>query len=134
MSKKYMRKLIFILLPLLLACENRVKPDVNLVNNWQWLSSSGGFAGQILTPASTGDEVSIEFTSKKFRRYKNGSQVEDLRYSVKLEKSIFSTEDVEVINYSNDWRQTYRIAGDTLYLSDECYDCFFHTYIKVKGD
>ena len=100
------------------------------MNSWLWVSSSGGFAGTIETPASTGNEVVIEFTAKTFKRYVNGSLDEDLRYKVKLEESIFSTELEEVVTFSNGWRQSYLINGDTLFLSDECFDCYGHVYIR----
>jgi hypothetical protein len=125
-----MRSLLFVLAVVLLSCESAVEPDSRLLDSWQWVSSSGGFAGTMETPASTGEEVMIEFTAKKFRKYVNGSLTEELGYKVKLEESIYSTEPEEVINYSNGWRQSYLIKDDTLYLSDQCYDCYGYIYVK----
>jgi hypothetical protein len=128
-----MRKLVILFLALS-ACDPGIKPDAELLSEWQWVSSGGGFAGQVLTPASTGEEITVEFTAKKFFKYVNGQLTEEFRYTIKLEESIFSTEPQEIINYSNGWRQSYLIKDDTLYLSDQCYDCFGHVYVKRKGD
>lgn len=125
-----MRKIIIGLLVLLAACNSTVDPDRQLLDSWQWVSSSGGIAGVIQTPASTGDQVVIEFSDKTYEKYVNGSLDEDLGYRVKMEESIFSTDLEEIITYSNGWRQSYMIRGDTLFLSDECYDCFGHVYVR----
>ena len=125
-----MRLVIIILSIFLVACDSGIDPDSKLLNRWQWVSSSGGFAGTVQTPSTTGEEITIEFSSKKYKKFVNGSLTEDLRYKVKLEESIFSTEDEEIINYSNGWRQSYLIRNDTLFLSDQCYDCFGHIYIR----
>ena len=125
-----MRIVILMTLGVVLACDNGVEPDSPFLGKWTWVSSSGGFAGTIETPASTGKVISVEFTRKKFRKYVNSVLTEEMKYSVATEKSIFSTSELEIITYSHDWRQSYLVKGDTLFLSDECYDCFGHVYVK----
>ena len=124
-----MRFYIIILL-FLLSCNTGFEPDSKVLLSWTWVQSSGGFAGQTTTPASTGDEIRIEFTTKTYKKYVNSVLEEDLKYSVAEEKSIISNEPVEIITFSNGWRQSYEVTDSTLFLMDECYDCFMHEYKK----
>ena len=110
------------------GCDQKISPDSDLVGSWTWISSSGGFAGSIQTPANSGDEISIEFTKSRFKKYVNGVLKDDLRYSITLDESIYSTERLEIIKFSNGWRQSYSATKDTLILNDECYDCYQYIY------
>ena len=113
---------------LLLSCDEKIEPDSNLLGTWIWVKSTGGFAGRTDTPSSTGQQITIEFSKNRYKKYVDGDLVDDLRYVIKLDNSIFSTEMEEIIIYRNDWRQTFLVTEQSLILSDECYDCFQHEY------
>jgi len=123
---KYIILTLFILV--VTGCDQKISPDSNLVGTWTWISSSGGFAGSIETPMSSGEDIRIEFTKSRFKKYVNGVLTEDLRYSIRLDESIFSTEKMEIIKFSNGWKQSYSTMSDTLLLNDECFDCYQSVY------
>lgn len=125
-----MRLLGITILIFITSCDSGVKPEHGLMYQWNWLGSSGGFAGQTITPASTGDKIIIEFTSKKYLKYVNGQLEEEVRYSIKEGESIFSTQKTNIIELRSGWRQSYKISGDTLFLADECFDCSGHVYVR----
>lgn len=109
--------------------------DSRLIGQWIWQKSSGGFAGTTNTPQSAGYTQSIEFTSNSiYIRKKNGIEVERRTYSLSQEKSIFKEEKVDMIKYgSAGINQVIEyLKNDTLRLSDNCYDCFGHEYVRLK--
>ena len=119
---------VVLLTALLLSCDQKIEPDSNLLGTWTWVKSTGGFAGGTNTPSSTGQQITIEFSKNRYKKYVNGSLVDDLSYVIKLDNSIYSTENEEIIIYGNEWRQTFVVTEQSLILSDECYDCFLHEY------
>jgi hypothetical protein len=121
--------LLFIV-TLVLSCDSKITPSNDMLGTWTWVKSVGGFAGQVNTPASSGDQITIEFSKNRYKKYVNGTMEDDLKYSIKLEKSIFNDENIEVITFSNGWKQSYSINDSSLFLSDECYDCFLHEYTR----
>lgn len=115
---------------LIISCDSGINPDSALLTEWDWVSSIGGFAGTISTPATTGENVSIEFTKSTYRKYVDGDLRVEMNYNHANGESIYSAETVPIITYHNNWRQSYTIKGDTLFLNDECFDCFGHVYVK----
>lgn len=129
-----MRLLGITILIFITSCDSGVKPEHGLMYQWNWLYSSGGFAGHTISPASTGDEIRIEFSSKKFHNYVNGQLDEEVRYSIELGESIYSTQKTNIIKFRNSKKQSFKVSGDTLFLADECYDCYGHVYLRITPD
>lgn len=112
-----------------------VDTPVALIGSWNWLYSSGGIAGTISTPQSTGETKRIEFDSdNNLRLFVNDKLKEALTFKIEKGKSITSQDSVLILtNIYHGIRQsiTFRTA-DTLILFDECYDCYEHHYSRIK--
>lgn len=113
------------------GCENfEVAPKADILGSWKWINSSGGIDGRVETPSSTGYEVYIEFTNKKFRKYLNGALVDELSYSIQEGQSIRTTGNTEPVAFENGTTQSIELYDNKLILYDECFDCFQHEYVR----
>ena len=105
-----------------------------LFGKWDWVNSSGGIAGGTRTPASEGYTFIIEFSKKGiYKTFKNGEVfwVKQGKFSLEKGTSIYHTGEANLINYKDeDRKQEIKFAGDTLYLDDQCYDCYSNVYVK----
>ena len=116
---------------ILLGCEsNEVKPS--LVGSWKWVESQGGIAG-LTIKASESDQREMIFDSKgNFTMIQNGKTITQAKYELKNAKSITSTELKPMIIFPNEdaMNLSYEITGNNLYLFEEVYDGFGHTYVR----
>ncbi|WP_255037110.1 hypothetical protein [Lacihabitans soyangensis] len=116
---------------ILLSCEsNEVKPSV--VGSWKWVESQGGIAG-LTIKASESDQREMIFDSKgNFTMIQNGKTITQAKYELKNAKSITSTELKPMITFPNEdaMNLSYEIKGNNLYLFEEVYDGFSHTYVR----
>jgi hypothetical protein len=114
-----------------------------LFGTWNWIQSSGGFAGQINSPATSGYSQTIEFNKNGiYKIYKDGKQKDKMKFTLTNGTSIYNTGTAYLIKYKdiglfdkNDHSvtQSVKFGGqDTLFLNDECYDCYGHIYIRQK--
>ena len=105
-----------------------------LVGEWNWVQSSGGIAGQTVTPDSPGHSpYSITFTGdNQFYLHRGDSLAQQGRYTLSL------TRDAAMLHYklstqSDKISQQVRFnTSDTLLLTDECTDCYRNIYIRVN--
>ncbi|HLO45434.1 MAG TPA: hypothetical protein VK175_13945 [Leadbetterella sp.] len=116
---------------ILLSCEsNEVKPSV--VGSWKWVESQGGIAG-LTIKASESDQREMIFDAKgNFTMIQNGKTITQAKYELKNAKSITSTELKPMITFPNEdaMNLSYEITGNNLYLFEEVYDGFSHTYVR----
>lgn len=124
-----MIRLLFILLIisfLYTSCEEEPKYPETIIGTWRWTKSFGGIAGVTYTPASTGDQREIIFTSDSvYRYYYNDTLKAECKYG------IIQTADEKIINYecSQPKRQYYSFeSNNILMLDDGCCDQFVHWY------
>lgn len=112
-----------------------------LVGKWEWIESSGGFGGGILTPKTEAYTIRVEFTKKNiFKSYKDG--VFNTQNNIKFVtgKSVYSQEEQLLIKYfkgtSADMsmmNDSFEFKGkDTLILKQECHDCYTRTFVRIK--
>lgn len=142
-----MKKLGFIfILAILVSCKTHLHvPDNDeqkLQGKWRWIETSGGFAGQVSTPATENYKMSIEFLSNGIlKEYKNGEFINKCNYTVEKGKSIYVADgEVLLINYieknadvQQRVRDYFEIKGkDTLILKNECYDCFTKLFVRER--
>jgi hypothetical protein len=130
--------LLFFVFIILTSCSSE---DLNaskrksLEGKWNWVQSSGGFAGTTNTPESTNQVIYIEFSGNSFKKYINGTMSADYTFVIKTQKSIFGGEKPMIVNDNPDKyfvAMSFEIQGDRLYLNEECYDCFGSKYERVK--
>ncbi len=117
-------------------------PDLEkLFGSWEWVQSSGGFGGQTTTPISAGYSHTVEFNKNGiYKWYKDGKLQDKMKFTATEGSSIYTTGTAFLIKYKdtglfdkNENPTTQRVTfggQDTLFLSDECYDCYGHIYIR----
>jgi hypothetical protein len=110
-----------------------------LIGSWKWVESSGGFSGRIISPSTEGYTKNLEFLKNGiYTESRNKKWYTDLQYTFHKAHSIYSTESVYQIKYlktpNNSYdneSQSFQFSGnDTLYLKDECHDCYSHIYVR----
>ena len=145
MKQKFLL-LIFSALLLSPTCSKEIAlPDPELkkiFGKWEWVESSGGFAGKIITPEQTGHASSIEFSSRGVYQYfKDNALTDRKHFSITEGKSIYTGGTAFIVSYSiNDslfrgslQNQSVSFKGsDTLLLKEECHDCFSTVWVKKK--
>ncbi|MEO1714379.1 MAG: hypothetical protein AAFU60_13690 [Bacteroidota bacterium] len=125
-----MQKLTFAVLLLLSlsACQKEDIP-VEIVGEWEWLSSIGGFAPVLRNPVTEGYERLWEITERHVIEYRDGEEFSKERYSISTE-----TRKDGVLEYwlsvKNDFMYTWEVRNDSLILYDACVDCSTHLYIR----
>ncbi|WP_310595055.1 hypothetical protein [Flavobacterium sp.] len=128
-----MKNSILLLIVLILtSCNNdsEIAKSNNLVGKWKWIESSGGINGRIENPTTTGKSILLEFTDSTIKTYENGLLKAEEKFQIQSQNSIFGGQREMIITGSNEFRQSYKIESDNLYLNDECTDCFQSKYIK----
>ena len=114
-----------------------------LFGSWNWIQSSGGIGGQTITPATVGYSQTVEYNNNGiYKIYKDGIQKDTKKFSLTSGTSIYNPGPAYLIKYKdidhsdNNYQysiQSIRFGGeDSLFLSDECYDCFIHIYTRHK--
>jgi len=101
-----------------------------IIGGWNWVESTGGIDGRTDTPASTGNQIVIEFRAGSYKKYVNGELEEEMTYKLEEgESMIFGKKTVQII-YQNGWKQSIERCDSKLILHDECSDCFRNEYTK----
>jgi len=112
-----------------------------LMGKWNWIETSGGFGGYIVTPKTEGYSIQMEFTKKgEFKSFKDNIFNLEMKYKVELGKTIYSTEKKFIIQYigangANNGMINDSFAfrdKDTLVLMQECTDCYTRVFVKMK--
>jgi hypothetical protein len=130
-----MKNLILLLVTLFLAsCNNdsEIEKSNSIVGKRKWIESSGGKDGRLENPTTTGKSIVLEFTESTIKTYENGLLKSEGNYKIQLQNSILGGQREMIIigNIPNEFKRSYEIESNNLYLSDECYDCFQSKYIK----
>lgn len=130
--------LVFFVLMILTSCSSenpQSSAQKALEGRWNWVQSSGGFAGTTTTPESTNQVIYIEFSGSTFKKYINGKLASDHTFEIKTDKSIFGGEKPMLVSTSQIKYfspMSFEIKDDKLYLNEECYDCFGSVYVRAK--
>ncbi len=105
-----------------------------IIGKWNWIKSCGGFAGGCNTPESTHSKIVIEFTKDSvFKKYKNDTLLIETTFKVTRGKTIYSQNSAQLIELKNLMSESFSFSTcDTLFLNDECYDCYGSTYVRIK--
>jgi hypothetical protein len=112
-----------------------------LFGSWEWVQTSGGLAGQIKNPATEGQTQSVEFSSTGiYKLFINGEQKSKTKYSLSYLTAVHNADSPVLVTYENLGsghqsddivKQYLTFKGeDTLYLNDECVDCFNYVYVR----
>jgi hypothetical protein len=106
-----------------------------LLGSWIWLKSTGGLAYHEMFPPPA--QTIVFGANGSFMFYRGDSLEASTTYIIKREVTIFGQDTVDVIHYAGSLRfvaQMYSFKADTLFLTDLCFDCFGHAYIKIDPE
>ena len=113
-----------------------------IFGRWQWVETSGGFAGKTITPLKAGYQEEITFNSEGiFQEFKDGKLQDKKRFSIEAGKSILQEDSAYIISFSTIdtsfgraiQKQSVIFKGsDTLLLNEECNDCFNSVWVRMK--
>jgi hypothetical protein len=115
------------------ALRSLYKTSSYIYQKWDWVKSVGGIAGMTITPATAGyTEQRIYRPDGTMSVRRNGAPFLSTTYTITHEKTDFSEKEEDVIRYEDQsiQPQIMRLEGDSLHLTDLCYDCFGHTYTR----
>ena len=115
------------------SCNNEDLDSERLYGAWIWSESSGGIAGMKYTPTTEGYSSVIEFhQSGIFKKYKNEQLETTSKFTLTKGKSIYTSKIANFIEFEEySIKQSIEFGKkDTLFLRDECFDCFVHIYVK----
>jgi hypothetical protein len=131
-----MKKITFIFAMLLLfSCNHEIispTSENSLNGKWNWISSSGGFAGHTITPESEKKTVIIEISNSSLKKYENGNLVFENTFTIKTQSSIFGGDRKMIVPNNDGMKQSFEIADGKLFLSEECADCYQSKYARIK--
>ena len=123
--------LIVFFVGIFFSCSVEVEEKVfepEMFGRWEWVKSTGGIDGRTETPASTGEQITIEFLIGTYKKYVDGKLAEEMTYKIDVGESMISGENSVIIIYQNGWKQSVEFENDNLILQDECSDCFRNEY------
>ncbi len=100
---------------------------------WNWVRTTGGFAGGITTPDSAGKNMQLVFPGDGMVQHIGDMNIIfSGTYQLATDKTIFSSGSIPVIIIG---KMTYSYlfpAENILILSENVYDGFTHEYIKAE--
>jgi hypothetical protein len=110
-----------------------------ILGKWQWIKSVGGLTGNQTILPEEGINTFLEiFSDSSYRVSQTGSDPFSNIYSIRIEKSIFTNQNVPVLTFYDQTMKPYvqpqiiRWENQMLVLQENCTDCFSHFYIAVK--
>jgi hypothetical protein len=103
-----------------------------ILGTWNWVSSTGGIAGNTITPESSGNEIFLEISENEILKYENEILILTSGYSIKLDSSLIFGTMVPIIVYDDGSKQSIQRSENKLLLFDECLDCYQHEYGLTK--
>jgi len=124
-----------VLLSVISSCEEQVLNDADsIVGSWNWVYSSGGIAGMIETPETTGNSKRLILNDSLIYWIENDTIQQLFHYSIQKEKTIFSTDlmpVLKIVEQSSPSKVIF-LKGDTLSLADNFPDGFIQTFLRAQ--
>ena len=131
---------ILLLYFLLTSCKDEAPEGYSVNGKWIWVRTTGGIAGISLTPETEGYTQTIEISPENnFIVYRNGGVYDEGEFKIVKGKSIYRIGDVDLIKANSKILEpqilvSFAFKADTLFLYEECYDCFNYVYVKKKEE
>jgi hypothetical protein len=116
--------------------DNEPTVDISKIyGKWDWIGSSGGFAGSAYTPKSEHQTRMLNITSdNNIYSYTNGSLVTQKQFTVGKSKSYLTGDTAYIIHYTPASFDDVilKAKNDTLVLANDGADGFTSGYIRHK--
>lgn len=105
--------------------------EEKIVGEWQWLISSGGIAGVIETPESTGKDILLQITPDSIKQFSNDELQYKAKYDIiETDENIYQ-KNHKIIVPEDGLRLIIDFEGKNLILTQDCFDCFANVYERV---
>ncbi|MBS1525077.1 MAG: hypothetical protein JST19_05475 [Bacteroidetes bacterium] len=139
-----MKKILWLSFILLgVSCKKGIGPepvvDINKIyGTWDWLSSSGGFAGGTETPQNTHTRMSLKITNGTMYSYRNDTLVSQRNFVVVKAKSFIVTQAGTDSSYFIHFtpqsldQQIMAAQSNSLTLAEVADDGFISGYVRRK--
>lgn len=126
-----MKNIILSLLIVLgiVGCASMKQSLIPYEGTWILKYQSGGFAGKTIVPNK---EIKLIIANKKISRYEDEQLLSEEDFKTIKGSTIQSDELKDIVVNNGISKQSIEQKGDTLIISDQCYDCFTYLYIKEK--
>lgn len=123
---------LFVFLALMTACVSTRSTSrlPKIVGNWEWVSTSGGFAGKTSTPTTTNTTQQLQITADSLFSYRSGELLSVESYRLIQAESSLTKQQGWMMERS-DRRVFIERKDSTLVLREDCWDCFTHTYHRM---
>lgn len=103
--------------------------DVSIGGQWDWVESSGSFAGVTITPETENKTMKIIITEDFFQSYVDGVLSFQTGYEfIKSDELKSYTDEGLVLKLDNGDRYAVFRYEDRLILREPCVDCWEHLY------
>jgi hypothetical protein len=112
--------------------DDAVSEEDSIIGSWDWYETSGGIAGIIDTPETTGETRKVVFQENgNVTFYTNEVAILSTTYTLAEEVTIISPDPLPVVKVYGDFDYIYSFPYvDELELQENEYDGFIHNYRK----
>lgn len=123
--------LVYILVPIflftLISCDKDCAESSGIRGEWEWIKSTGGFAGTTITPETIMATRTLRIDDLVFREYQNDSLVFESQYD------LYTTPDTVwgtnlYITFESGGTRAVILDESDLQIIELCADCFEHHY------
>jgi hypothetical protein len=133
-----MRILLIALIFIANACNTETVVADNssnaLIGTWNWVLTRGGIANLTIKPTATTQKKIVFDKEGKYQLIENNIVKFTYKYQLTDGNSITTTAKVPLIVFPDQdgAKLSYTIKKDSLFVFEEVYDGFGHTYVKAK--
>lgn len=102
-----------------------------LIGSWEWIQSTGGFAGRTITPETEGYTRTVHFRSDwTYKEERNDTTILETTY--RLDQDSVGGTIVHTLQIDNGIpSEITNLTDSTLSLDEQCIDCFGHSYRRL---
>lgn len=129
-----MKKILFLIIIAILGLNCSRDNDDGKINSaiigqWNWVKSTGGFAGGTYTPESTAENRMLIISSDSIKYFTNGDLLSKIKYTIELRDVNGESHEMIVPEFLG-ITQFFELNENKLTLIDYCNDCFVNEYMK----
>ena len=128
--------LLFLMLSIsIIGCEKQRQDDsnYNLIGEWTWISSCGGFYYHCITPESSNHYIKVTFTADSiYNVYQDGIRIQSEKFHTRVFPPSNMPGTANVLKYGQNIITYFNITHDTLTLNDSYADGFISLYKRTK--
>ena len=113
----------------IIGCASLGKEEKEYKGTWLLKEKTGGIAGLKTKPEK---ETKMVIKAGKIKRYEGSILISSEPFKIEKTKVIHSSQPENVIVSNKLMKEAINKNGDTLWISQQCYDCYVFKYEKMK--